>query len=102
MELGIVLFKAGQQVGEITERQFGIETAGNMQLGRAFLHGFAGDAQAIFTVMGVSVRLSWGSIEAAKLTINIANVGGIQVPVHIEVGGAAMFPAAHAIGQFAK
>ena len=84
MELWVVLLQFGEQIGEIAERKFCVESTGNVNLSGAFLNCLAGDTQTIFYVMRVSIRLAWRSIEAAKLAIGVANISGVQVAVHIE------------------
>ena len=52
--------------------------------------------------MRVSARLSRGTIEAAELAIDIANVRRVEMPVHIEVRVPAVLLPAHEIGQFTQ
>src|SRR6185437_1345146 len=85
MKLGIVLFKSGQEIGEITERQLGVEAAGNVKFSGAFLHCFARHTQTVFNVMRVSIGLSRRAIETTKLAINVANVRRIKMAIYIEV-----------------
>src|SRR5882724_825272 len=102
MQLRIVLFESRQQICEITEREFRIEAAGNVKFGSALLHCLTGNTQTVIDVVRVSIRLTWRAIEAAKLTVNVANVRGIEVSVYIEERCAAVFAPANAICQLTK
>ena len=73
-----------------------------MQFSGPFADGLAGDVQAFIDIVGLSTFLSGSAIESTKLAINVADVGGIEVSVHIEERGAAVFAAANAVSQFAK
>jgi hypothetical protein len=102
MKLRIMLFKRGEQISELTEREFCVESSGNMKFGSALFNCLAGDTQAVIDVMRVSIRLARRAIEAAKLAINVADVGGIEVAVNIEEGCAPVFSAPNAVSQLTK
>src|SRR6478672_2368495 len=102
MKLRVMLLKSGKQIGEITERQLGIQPARNMELCRAFFYSFTGNPQAVVNVMRVGVGLSRCAIKAAKLAVGVANIRRIEVAVNIEISGAAMLAAANAVGEFAQ
>ncbi len=73
-----------------------------MQFGCAFRNGLARDAQGIIDVMRVSVRLTRGAVEPAKLAVNVADVRRIEMPVDVEISRAAMFLPADGVGEFAQ
>src|SRR5690242_840858 len=73
-----------------------------MQLGCAFSHGLRRDLQTVVDVVCISVRLSRGAKEAAKLAVGITNVGRVEVPVDVEIRGATVTPASDRIGEFAE
>ena len=102
MKLRIVLLQRGKQIGEITERQFGVQPARNVKFSRAFLNSFAGNAQAVVDVMRVGVGLSRRAIKAAKLAVGVTNIRRIEVPIDVEISGAAVLAAANAVGEFAQ
>jgi hypothetical protein len=102
MKLGIVLFQSRQQIGEIAERELGVQSACNVEFSGPFLYRFTSNTQAVFDVMRVSVGLPRRAIETAKLAINITDVSRIKVAVYIEEGGATVLPAAHGISQLSQ
>src|SRR5258708_33755067 len=74
-----------------------------MQFSRAFRNGLARDAQGIFDVVRVSVRLARRAVEPAEFAINVADVRGIEMAVVVEVKRAAMLlPGGGVWGVFPK
>ena len=60
---------------------------------QAFIDSLARDPQRILNVMRVGVRFPGRPVKATELTVGIANIGGIEVPVHIEIGRPPMLSA---------
>src|SRR6266849_3171089 len=102
MKLWVMLLERGKQIGEITERQLGVQSTGNVQFSCAFLHSFAGDPQAIVDVMRVGIGLTRRAIEPAKLAIDVTNVCRIEVAIYIEVSSATVLAATNAVSEFTK
>src|SRR5882762_1239227 len=102
MKLRIMLLQRGKQIGEIIKRQLGVQSTCDVQFSCAFLHSFPGDAQAIVDVVGVGVGLSRGAIKAAKFTIDVTNICGIEVTIYVEISGAPVLAAPNTIREFAQ
>src|SRR5947207_11218378 len=73
-----------------------------MQLSRAFVERLAGDLQRIIDVVRVSVRLARSAIEAAELAVDVANIRRIEMPIDVEVSGAAVLLSTNCVGEFAQ
>src|ERR1700752_1197915 len=99
MQLRVFSFKRRKQISEITERQLRIQAAGDVQFGGAFTDRLTGDAKRVLNVMRVSIRLTRCAKEAAKLAIDITNVGRIEVPVYVVIRRPPVLLPAHRIGQ---
>src|SRR6266436_3219811 len=102
MKLRVMLLERGKQIGEITERQLGVQSTGNMQFSCAFLYSFTGDAQAVINIMCVGIRLTRRAIKPAKLAIDVTNVCRIKVAIYIEVSRATVLAATNAVSKFAQ
>src|SRR5437763_1277683 len=102
VKLRILLLQRYQQIREVAERQLRVESAGDVQLSRAFTYRLSGDLQRIVDVVRVSVRLARRAIEAAELAVDVANIRRIEMPIDVEVSGAAVLLSTHYIGQLAE
>src|SRR5437588_12834243 len=102
MKLRILLLQRCQQIREVAERQLRIESAGDVQLSRAFTYRLSGDLQRIVDVVRVSVRLARRAIEAAELAVDVTNIRRIEMPIDVEVSGAPVLLTAHRVGEFAQ
>ncbi len=102
VECRILSLERGEQVCKIAEWQFSVEASDDVQFGSTFLDGLSGNTQRLDDIMCVSVCISRGAIKTAELTIGIANICRIEVPVNIKIRGAAMLLAPHYVSQFAQ
>src|SRR5437016_7063129 len=102
MKLRILLLQRCQQIREVTEWKFRVQSACDVQLSRAFTYRLSGDLQRIVDVVRVSVRLARRAIEAAELAVDVANIRRIEMPIDVEVSGAAVLLSTHYIGQLAE
>src|SRR5687768_7599241 len=57
VEAGELPLERREEVGEVAERQFRVQAADDVELGRALFDGLARDAQGVFDVVRVGVRL---------------------------------------------
>ena len=73
-----------------------------MQFGSAFRKRLPGNTQRIFDVVSISVGLTRRAKETAELTIDLTNVGWIEMPVDIEIGCAAVLLASYGVSQLAE
>src|SRR5436853_7108714 len=90
MKLRIRFLQRRKQIGEVTERQFRVQPAGNVKFSRAFIDGLSGDAQRVFDVVRVSVRLTRRAEETAELAVYITDIRRIEMTIDVEVGRAAL------------
>src|SRR2546422_458103 len=102
MKLRIFAPQRRQQVREITEREFCVKSAGNVQLSCAFVYSLTRDAQRILNAVRVGIGLTRGAVKAAKLAVHIADVRGIEMTIDVEIGGAPVTAPAHRISQLAQ
>src|SRR5215831_7179203 len=101
MKLRVFFLERRKQVGEVAERELCIQAAGDVQFSRAFLNCLTRNPQGLVNVMGIGVRLARRSKKAAELAIYIADVGGVEMTIYVEVGRASMLSSTHSISQFA-
>ena len=102
MKLRVLLFQRVKQISEVAERQFRIQTAGNVQLSRAFGDSLSGNAQRVVNVVRVSIRLARRAKEAAELAVHITNVCRIEMTIDVEVCRPSMHSPTHGVRQLAK
>src|ERR1700687_5356460 len=93
MKLWVMLLESGKQIGEITERQLGVQSTGDVQFSCAFLYSFTGDAQAVIDVMRVSIRLTRRAIKPAELAVYVTNVCRIEMTIYVEISRAPVLAA---------
>ena len=98
VKLRIFFLQRRQQVSEIAERQFRIQSARDVQFGCAFRYRLSGDAQRIVDVVRVSIGLTRRAKEAAELAINVANVRRIEMAIDVEVSRASVLLPPHRVG----
>src|SRR6266496_634946 len=82
---GVALFYAREEICEITKRKLGIQTTSDVHFCCAFAYGLISKTQTVFDIVRVSICLTRRAVEAAKFTIGIADVGGIEMPVDVEI-----------------
>src|SRR3989442_6084444 len=97
MKLRVMGLQHGEQIGEITERQLCVESAGNVKFGGSLLHRLAGNTQTVIDVMCVGVRLPRCAVKPAEFAIGVADIGRIEVAVHAVICGLPMPSAPGAI-----
>src|SRR6267143_4053220 len=84
MKLRVVGLQRREQISEVTEWQFCVQSTGDVKFGGALLHGLAGNTQAVIDVMRIGVRLPRRAIKSAEFAIGVTNIGRIEMPVHVE------------------
>src|SRR5262245_38341054 len=102
MKLWILLLQSRKQISEVAERELRVQPTRNVQFGRAFIHSLSGDFQRIVNVMCVSVGLARCAKEAAELTVDVANVRRVKVPVDVEVSRASVHLPPHRVREFSE
>ena len=102
MELWILLLQSRKQISEITEREFGVQAAGDVQFSGTFRHGLSGDAQRIVDVVSVGVGLARRAKETTELAIDITDIRRIEMSIDVEVRRPAMLLSPHGVGKFAE
>ena len=73
-----------------------------MQFSGPFADGLASDVQAFIDIMGVSTFLSGSAIEATKLAINVTNIGGIEMPIDVEVSSATVALSPYCVSELTQ
>ena len=102
MKLWILLLQSRKQIGEIAERQFGVQAAGDVQFSRAFRDGLTRDAQGIVDVVRIGIRLTRRAKETTELAIGITDIRRIEMPIDVEVRRPAMLLSSRGVGKFAQ
>src|SRR5438270_11029555 len=101
MELWIFVLQGRKQVRKVTQREFRIQAARDVQFGGAFANGLAGNAQTVLDVMSICAGLPWCPVETAELAIDITNVCWIEVTIYVEVRNRAVLFSAHMVRELA-
>src|SRR5687768_105116 len=102
MQLRELLLERRKQIRVIAEGQLSVQTAHNVQFRSALAHGFTGNPERLVDIMRVGVSLAGSAIEAAELTISVANVGRIEMAIDVEIGTSAVLSPAHSVGEFTQ
>src|SRR5664279_1642053 len=76
-----------------------MQTAHDVKFCRAFSDAFRGTLVHFFQSKRVSPRRIWVSSEGAEFAVGHADVGGIDVAIHIVIGDVAMALFADVVGQ---
>ena len=91
------LLQAAQHLAVPVERQLGMQTAHDVEFGDGFGPTLARDTPNLIERHGVRFRVFGSLSEGAQPATGYAHVGGIDVPVDVEIGGRAMQTLAHQI-----
>src|SRR5439155_9002590 len=91
------LLQAAQHLAVPVERQLGMQTAHDVEFGDGFGPTLARDMPNLIERHGVRFRVFGSLSEGAQPATGYADVGGIDVPVDVEIGGGAMQTLAHQI-----
>src|SRR5687767_15884424 len=100
MQLRVLALERRQQIGEITEREFCVQSSRDVQFSGAFGNGLRRDFQTVVDVVRVRVGLARRAKEPAELAIRVTDVSRIQVAIDVEISGASVPPSANRIGEF--
>ena len=73
-----------------------------MKFGCAFAYRLTGDAQRIIYVVRVGIRLARRAKEAAKFTVDVTDIRGIEMTIDIEISRASVPLPANSIGEFTE
>src|SRR4029079_13562373 len=84
------------------ERQFTIQPAHNVQLGRTFVNGLTCDLNAFLDRVRVCSFLPGTLVKSAEFTVGNADVRVIKMPVDVVVSRLAVLPATDMIGKLAE
>src|SRR5215472_13395983 len=88
-----------QQVDIILKRQVRVQPADNMKFGHCFRPAFAGNAEGLFQGHSVSATGVWLASKGAQAATGYADVGGVDVTVHVEVCAPTVQFFAHMVGE---
>ena len=100
MQSGKFALERRKQIGVILERQFRVQTADDMQFGRAFGNGVSRDLDAFVNRMRVSVVLPRAAIKPAKFAVRDTDIRVIKMPVDVVISRPPVLPPPHRIRQF--
>ena len=99
MNLRIPYFESAHQVHEVLEGQVRMQAADDVELRHRFGQALAGCLPGLFERHGVGVRFALLAAEGAKPAAGDTDVGGIDVPVDVEVGKVAVHPLADQVSH---
>ena len=90
MNLREALFQSRNKIKEVLERQVGMQSADDVELGDCFGVAGSGGLERLFEGHGVGAGSVLLAAESAQAAGSDANVGRINVPVDVEIGFVAM------------
>ena len=96
------LLEAAQHLAEPVQRQFRVQSADDVEFGDGLAPAFAGALPDLFQRHGVRLGVAHALAEGAQAATGHAHIGGIDVPVDVEVGLRAVQAFAHQVGQVAE
>ena len=102
MQLREFAFERREKIGVVLEGKFGVQPADDVQLGRTFGDGVAGDLDAFVHGMRVRTFLPGTLVESAELTVGDADVRVVEMPVDVVIRRQAVLAAADGVGQLAE
>ena len=88
-----------EHVGVVLEREVGIETADDVELGRAGFDGLASLLADVLQIAGVLAVLTLLAVELAELAGERAHIRVVEVAVDVVVRHARVHAIAHELGQ---
>ena len=92
-------FRPETEIEKILERQIGMQAADDVELGDRFGVSGGRGLESLFERHGVGAGRVLLASEGAEAAGRNADVGGIDVPVDVEVGLVAVHALAHVVGQ---
>src|SRR6266496_1080413 len=102
MQLRILALQRGEQIGEIAEWQFCVQSARYVKFSGAFGYCLTGNAKTVLNIVSISIRLPGSAVEAAELTVYITYVRWVEMAIDIEIGGCAMKSPSNGICEFSQ
>src|ERR1700684_2789262 len=99
MHLRKALLQPTNEIKVILERKVGMQAADNVKFGGALGHALGGARPDSIERVGVCTRRIRRTAKRAKLTVRHAYIGGIDVPVHIEVADVSVALLANMVRQ---
>src|ERR1017187_2816841 len=99
MHLGKALLEAAQHLAKPVQRQLRMQAAHDMEFGDRFAPAFARALPYLVERHGVCLGIAHALAESAQPATRHTNVGGVNVPVDVEVSGIAVHPLANQVGQ---
>ena len=102
MHLREALLKPAQHLAKPIERQFGMQSADNMELGDRFAPAFPRAMPHFFERHGIGLGIAHALSERAQPATRHAHVRRIDVAVDVEIGGVAVHALAHQVGHIAE
>ena len=99
MDLGEAFLQSRDEIQIILKGQIRMESADNVEFSDRF--GIAGgrSLESFFQRHGICARSIFLASKSTETASSYANVGGIDVAVHVEVSNVAMHPLAHMVRQ---
>ena len=79
-----------------------MQAAHDVELGDRLAPALAGALPHLFERHGVGLGIAHALAEGAQAATGHADVGGVDVAVHVEIGDVAVKPLAHQVGQVAE
>src|SRR5580698_11283357 len=101
MNLGEALLQASKHVAVPIERQFGVQTADNVELSDRFAPAFSRAVPHFVERPGISLGILGAFPEGAKLAARHADVGGIDVAVYVKPCDIAVLALSNQVGHIA-
>ena len=102
MQLWEFAFERREKIGVVLEGKFAVQAADDVQLGRTFGDGVAGDLDAFFDRMRVRTFLPGTLVKAAKFAVGDADVRVVEVAVDVVIRRQPVLAAANRVGQLAE
>jgi hypothetical protein len=99
MQARVGALQTREQIRVVLEREFRVQPADDVQLGRALRHRFARHGDAFLDAVRVSVGHARRAIEAAELAVGVADVRVVEMAVDVEVSAPPVEATTHGVGQ---
>ena len=102
MQLRELALERREKVGVVLKGKFAVQPADDVQLGRTFGNGVAGDLDAFLDGMRVRTFLPRTFVKAAKFAVGDADVRVVEMAVDVVIRRQAVLSAADRVGQLAE
>jgi hypothetical protein len=99
MHLGEAQLEPANQVLEVFKRQIGMQSSDDVELGDRLAEPGARRLPCLFQRHGVGAGRALFAPKGAEPATGHAYIGGVDVPVHVEVGDVSMPALAHDVGH---